>query len=146
MAQHRFAYPARFTVDEDGRVQVRFRDVPAALTEGDDDADAIWQAADCLEEAIAATIIARRDIPTPSPLSRGDRLVSLAPGMAAKAALYQALRESGKSQAAFATALGCDQEEVRRMLDPKHATKIAALHRALATLGKTLVVEVGDAA
>jgi hypothetical protein len=37
---------------------------------------------------------------------------------------------------------GRAEGEVRRMLDPRHATKIGRLEEALATLGKRLVVEV----
>jgi hypothetical protein len=37
------------------------------------------------------------------------------------------------------------EKEVRRMLDPRYATKIPALNRALATLGKRLEVTVVDA-
>ena len=144
MTRHRFAYPAR--LDGDGPIQVRFRDIPEALTGGDGRADALWQAGDCLEEAVAAYIASGRDIPAPSRRGKGEVLVPLPPVMAAKAALHQTLKEAGLSKAALAGRLGCEHKEVRRMLDPKHPTKIPALHRALAVLGKAIVLEVRDAA
>jgi antitoxin HicB len=39
--------------------------------------------------------------------------------MAAKAALYLAMREAGISNVQLARKLGCDEKEVRRMLDPR---------------------------
>ncbi len=125
---------------------MRIRDIPEALTQGDGEADALWQAADCLEEAIAAYITEGRDIPMPSKPRKNDRLIPLSPVMAAKAALYQVMRDAGLTKVALARRLGCNEKDVRRMLDPKHPTKIPALSNALAALGKRLVIEVRDAA
>ena len=50
--------------------------------------------------------------------------------LAAKAALYEALREQRLSNSAFAAAMGIQESEVRRMLDPRHATKIGRLEEA----------------
>ncbi len=146
MSRHRFLYPSQFREGESGAILVRIRDVPEALTQGDGEADALWQAADCLEEAIAAYITEGRDIPMPSKLRKNDRLIPLSPVMAAKAALHQAMRDAGLTKVALARRLGCNEKDVRRMLDPKHPTKIPALSNALAALGKRLVIEVRDAA
>jgi predicted RNase H-like HicB family nuclease len=52
-----FAYPARFVADTtDGGFVVTFVDLPEAITQGDDLEDALHQAADCLEEAIAGRL------------------------------------------------------------------------------------------
>ena len=125
---------------------VTFRDVPEALTAGDDLADARWQAADCLAEAAASYLVMGIDLPPPSKARRGEVLVPLDAVIAAKTALAGALRESGLTKAAFARRLGVDVKEVRRMLDPRHATKVPALARALAALDKQIVIEVHDAA
>ena len=70
----------------------------------------------------------------------------LDPVIAAKTALAGALRAAGLGKAALARRLDVDVKEVRRVLDPRHATKVAALARALAALDKQLVLEVRDAA
>ena len=77
----------------------------------------------------------------------GARIVS-SPGalIAAKAALYLAMREAGLSNVALARRLGCQETEVRRLLSPRHNSKIGRLEQALAALGKRLVVDVRDAA
>ena len=54
-----FAYPAHFKPDEDGSFMVQFRDLPEAITSGRDMADAIEQAADCLQEALAGRLVRR---------------------------------------------------------------------------------------
>jgi antitoxin HicB len=42
--------------------------------------------------------------------------------------------------------LGNDEKEVRRILDPRHPTKLPALTEALHVLGKRLVIAVEEAA
>jgi antitoxin HicB len=61
--------------------------------------------------------------------------------MAAKAALYVAIREAKITKSALAARLGCHEKEVRRLLDPRHPSKLPRLQQALAQLGKRLVVE-----
>ena len=46
----------------------------------------------------------------------------------------------------LARKLGCDEQEVRRMLDPRHPTKLPRIKEALEVLGKSLVVSVKEAA
>ena len=47
---------------------------------------------------------------------------------------------------ALAKQLGCDEKDVRRMLDPRHSSRITALQAALSALGKKTVVSVDNAA
>lgn len=137
----RLAFPADLETDEDGRVVARVPDVPGCVTDGATRAEALAEAADALEEAIAVLMEARRDIPFPSP-SQGRPFVMPGAVMTAKIALYAALRESGTSNVALARRLGVAETEVRRMIDPRHKTKIARLEAGLAALGRRLVVSV----
>src|SRR5437660_519361 len=92
----RFVYPAKFERGDKSEVLViTFRDLPEAITQGMGDKDALWQAADCLEEAIAGRIDDRREIPKAFRAARGERLIPVPAPMAAKAALYLAMREAG---------------------------------------------------
>ncbi|MGH8141445.1 MAG: type II toxin-antitoxin system HicB family antitoxin, partial [Steroidobacteraceae bacterium] len=54
------------------------------ITQGESVADALREAADALEEAIAARIDDERDIPVPTAAKRGERTVSVPPSMALK--------------------------------------------------------------
>lgn len=144
---HEFAYPVVLTPDEaDGGFVVTFPDVPEAITQGDDTASALEEAADALEEAIAGRIRRGDPIPAPSPGGETQPRVPVPALTAAKAALYLALRESGISKSELAARLGCDEKEVRRLLDPHHPSKLPRIERALSALGKSLSVRLVDEA
>jgi antitoxin HicB len=138
-----FVYPATLTPDaQDGGFVVTFVDVPEAITQGDDVPEALQQAADCLDEAIAGRIRRHDAIPEPSPVEAGQYTVAVPAQTAAKAALYVALRQTQLTQVELATRLQCDEKEVRRLLDPRHASKLSRLAAALALLGQQLVIGV----
>lgn len=141
------AYPAILIPDRRaGGFTVTFPDLPEAVTQGENRIDALQQAADCLEEAIAGRIRRGDEIPAPSKTKARQAMVPVPPLMAAKAALYLAMREAKMSNVKLAKQLGCDEKDVRRLLDPRHRSRISALERALAVLGKKIVVAVEDAA
>jgi len=141
----RYSYPIDLHEEPEGGFSVTFPDFDEAFTDGDSFAEAISEAADCLEEALAGRIVRRDDIPAPSPAKGRPTAV---PGaiLAAKTALYEALREERLSNSAFAVSMGVQESDIRRMLDPGHATKIGRLEEALARFGKRLVVSVEEAA
>ena len=140
-----YAYPVRFFA-ADGRIQVRFPDVPEALTEGDDRDDAEAQALDCLIAALGSYVKRRLKLPAPSAPKRGQALVALPPLIAAKCALYQAMRARRITVAAFAAQSGVAETAVRRLVDLDHRSHIGEVEAALARLGKRLVVRDLDAA
>jgi antitoxin HicB len=141
----RLSFPAKLSPD-DGSLLVKFRDFPEAITFGATEAEAISEAADCLEEAVAVRIAEGEPIPVPSRPRKGEKVVAVPAQMAAKAALYLAITEAAISRSELARRLGCDEKDVRRLLDPRHASRLTRLSAALAVLGKTLVVDVRDAA
>jgi len=136
-----FTYAVKFTPDKDGGFVVRFRDLPEAITQGDTVEEALAEAADCLEEAIAARIDDGREIPAPSAAKRGERVVSVPHSMALKAAVYLAVREAGISNSELARRMRLDEKEARRILDPHHPTKLPRIEAALAALGRHVKLE-----
>jgi len=142
-----FVYPARLTPDaKAGGFVVTFRDVRGAVTQGDDLASALVEAQDCLDEAIAGCIARGDELPLASRPRKGERLIPLPALMAAKASLYLAMRTSAVSNVRLAKLMGCDEKEVRRMLSPRHQTRIARIQEALRLLGKQLLISLDDAA
>lgn len=137
-----FSYPATFRRDEDGRPVVSFRDFPHAHTDGKDLEEAMEEAIDCLGSVIALRIVNKQEIPPPSELKRGQRLVPVPFWIAGKLALYYAMREQGLSNREVARRLGVRETVVRRMLDPNHATRPEKLQAALISLGRVLAVSV----
>jgi antitoxin HicB len=140
-----YAYPVRY-FPSDGRIQVRFPDVPEALTEGDDRDDARAQALDGLVAALGSYVKRRLPLPIPSAAKRGQALVALPPLIAAKCALYQAMRARRLTVAGLASRLGAAETTVRRLIDLDHRSHIGEVEAALARLGKRLVVRDLDAA
>lgn len=143
----RMIYPVKFTPDSvDGGFTVTCRDFPEVITQGDTPADCLAEAADCLEEAVASRIKCGADIPEPSAPLGGEQLVSVPLSISLKAALYLTMKEEGISKSELARRIGCDEKDVRRMLDPRHPTKAPAIERALALLGRRVVVGIRKAA
>lgn len=141
-----FVYPAILIVEKKGGFTVQFPDLPEAITSGKDRRDALLQASDCLDEAIAARIADQLEIPQPSAPRRAQVPVPLPAPMAAKAALYLAIREASLSNSELARRLNLDEREIRRMLDPRHATRLARIQQVLESLGKRLLVSMDNAA
>jgi antitoxin HicB len=141
-----YRYPARFTVDEDGVRLIRFRDFPEGISQAGPDQDAIDMAEGCLQACVEGRLEDGMEIPEPSPPRSGEVLVVVPLETAAKAALFAAVAESGMSRSALAHAVGLDEKEIRRMLDPSHSTKLPRIARVLRALGKELQLTVADAA
>jgi antitoxin HicB len=141
-----FVYPATLRPEKRGGLTVQFPDLPEVITSGKNRADALLQAADCLEEAIAGRIADGLDVPVPT-VGHGKHVqVALPAPMAAKAALYLAIQEAGFTNSELGRKLRLDEKEIRRMLDPRHATKLSRIQTALDFLGKRLVVSLDNAA
>jgi antitoxin HicB len=141
-----YAYRALFEPgDRRGTVVVTFPDVPEAITQGRGEADARAMA----EEALGLVLLTylERGIPLPKQRAKGRGLVEIAvaPDVAAKLAVLEAFKAAGLSKSELARRLGKDEKEVRRILDPRHPTKLPALTAALRALGNRLVVGVMEA-
>lgn len=137
-----FVYPAKIEQDADGFFLVTFRDFPFAATDARTMAEAMDEATDCLEEAVASCIEDGETVPMPSKLLKEEILIMLPSLMSAKAALHNAVEEDGVKKTALAKFLDVSEKEGRRWLDPRHKTKIATLEKALGALGRKLVVGV----
>ncbi|MEK7406998.1 MAG: type II toxin-antitoxin system HicB family antitoxin [Acidobacteriota bacterium] len=141
-----FVYPAAFLPEKRGAFTVRFPDLPEAITSGKNIADAVSEAADCLQEALAGRIARKERIPRPSAPTRDQRMIPVALYLAPKLALYVTMCEAGINNSQLARRLGCTELVVRRMLNPKHGTRPERLAAALGALGKRVVVALEEAA
>lgn len=135
-------YAVHLAPDPSGGFVVTLPDFPEAVTQGESVEDAMEQAIDCLDEAVAARINDREPIPVPS--VQGDLYVEPSFDIAAKAAIYAAVREQKLTISALARRLEVGETEVRRLLDPYHQTRPARLDKVARKLGKRLRVELVD--
>lgn len=138
-----FTYPARYERADDG-VTVTFPDFPEAVTCGGDESEAYAMAAEALMLAVGERLRNREAIPEPDP-APADALIALPSLLALKAGLWQAMRAHGVSIAELARRLEMQPLQVRRLLDPDHASRAELIDRALAELGSKATVGVTDA-
>lgn len=139
-------YPARFDPADEGGYTVTFRDVPEAITQGDTLEEAEAMARDALVTAMDFYFEDGRPVPAPSKLEKGERLVALPPSVAAKVALLNARLESGARPVDVARSMGIKPQEMTRVFDLSHATKIDTIAAALAAMGYEMELKVSKSA
>lgn len=135
-----FTYPIELTEQQEGGYLVTFPDLPEAITQGETKEEAIEDAIDCLEEAIANRIEMKIDIPYGSRPKKQQVTVSLPATLAAKAALYLTIKKKKLTNTRLAAQLNCDEKEIRRLIDPHFNSKIPRIEQVLHQLGQKLEV------
>jgi antitoxin HicB len=142
----RHAYPFTLEPEPDGSaVNVAFPDVAGARTFGAEEAEPRALAEDCLIAALGGYVELGKPIPRPSP-AEARPTVALPPLVAAKLALYEAIRAERVSTAALAERLGVSEAAVRRLLDLDHRSHLDRIEAALRALGRRLEISVRNAA
>ncbi len=136
------AYPITLD-DDDGTLLATSPDFPEVTTFGEDREEAVARAVHALEEAIAARIHDRKDIPTPS---RGDAYAVLPTLISVKVMLYQGMRDQGVGKAELARRLGWHMPQVDRVLDVQHRSRLDMMDAALGAIGRQLHVTTATAA
>jgi len=134
-----YAFPATFEPTErEGGFVVTFVDVPEAITEGNDMAEARDMAADAL--GISLLTYLEQGRPLPIPTGGNGIMITPDPEIAAKIALIETFQHAGISRSELARRIGKNEKEARRLLDPDHPSKLPALKDALAALGQRLMI------
>lgn len=141
-----YIYGAQFERGAKRGLVVSFPDVPEAITQGRDLADARAMAEEALGLALLTYLAGRLSLPKAKSKDKKLVPIAVAPDVAGKLAVLESFAASGISKSELARRIGKDEKEVRRILDPKHATKLPALTAALRALGKRLVVGVMEEA
>ncbi|MEZ5435447.1 MAG: helix-turn-helix domain-containing protein [Pseudomonadales bacterium] len=131
-------YPARFTKEPEGGYTVTFRDVPEAITYGETQEDAHTQAVDALVTAMDFYFEDKRTVPDPSRPRKGEALVELPLSVALKVELLNTQIKQRVRPAELASRMGVRPQEVTRIMNLHHTTKIDTLAKAAAALGKRL--------
>ena len=131
-------YPANFKAAEEGGYIVSYPEIPEAHTQGEDVADTMVHAADVLESALDWYLEDGRPIPAPSKPKRGQYMIELPASLSAKVLLMNEMVAQKIRPAELARRLKITPQEVTRLIDVHHATKIDGIAVALKALGKTL--------
>lgn len=131
-------YPVNITPAEEGGFVVSFPDVPEALTQGDTRHEALLAAQEALVTAFEFYFDDNEPIPLPSAVDPADDYVEIPLSVASKVLLLNAFLESNITQQELARRIGRPKQEITRLFDLKHATKIDAVQVAARALGKAL--------
>ncbi len=134
-------YPCIVHDDSDG-LWLSFPDVPEAFTNGSDLADALSHAADALETAFDIYFDTKRVVPLPSVPKRSQRTVEIPASVAAKILLHNEMIAQRVRPSELARRMKIPRQEMTRLLDPRHTTKIDSIALALTALGKRLELTV----
>ena len=137
-----YAYPCIHTPAENGSLVVTFPDVPEAISGGADSSEALAMAEDALATALAGYVHEKRDIPAPSDAAAGQELIPVSPVVAAKLALYSAMRAQRITKVELARRLGISESAARKLTNPDHRSHVSQVHKALRAVGRSLRVEV----
>ena len=128
-------YPAKFE-KEGNSYNVTFRDIPEAITCGDDLKDALEMAEDALLTAMDFYFEDNRTVPMPSDPLEGEHMIALPVSVWSKVLLLNTMLEQRISQVELAKRLHKKPQEIQRIINLEHSTKIDTVVDALKALGK----------
>ena len=135
-------YPATLTPNGEGGYIVTFRDVPEAITEIWDKNELKETATDCLVTADDFYIEDHRLFPAPSKTKKDDVIIQLPISISAKILLLNTMVSGNIRPVDLAKKMGIKPQEVNRIIDTGHTTKIDTIAKALSVLGKNLQLSI----
>ena len=118
----------------------KFRDVPEAITEAWDLEELKNNARDALISAIDFYIEDRKAFPVGSTVKSGEIAIELPASVVAKVLLLNTMVQANVRPIDLARKMKVKPQEVTRLTDIRHATKIDTIQKALRALGKELVI------
>jgi antitoxin HicB len=133
-------FPVELKRAKEGGFVVSFPDVPEAITQGDDEDEALLRAIDALETALELYTDDGEDLPHASKPKRGKKVVRPSALASVKLAVYQSMRDDGVRKSELARRLGWHLPQVDRLLDLHHASRLDQAEAALHALGRRLEV------
>lgn len=137
------AYPATLTADAtDGGFVVTFADIPEAITQGDTEIEALAAARDALESAMDFYFEDKRAVPLPGPATACAHLIELPSSLAAKILLMNEMIAQNVRPAELARRMNTTPQEINRLTNLRHTTRIDGIASALKALGKRLEMTV----
>lgn len=132
-------YPVQIASDAmTGGFAITFRDIPEIVCHAATESQARDKASEILLQSIDTCFNQRRTIPLPSRAQRGEQLIAVPASLASKVLLLNEMLAQKVIPSELARRLCTTRQEVHRLVDPNHTTKIDRVEEALAALGKKL--------
>ena len=138
----KFCYPAKFESNGEGGFIGTFRDIPEAITEVYPEENFVDVARDALISAIDFYIEDGRKLPEPSRKQEDEVLIDLPASVYLKVMLLNTMVESNIRPVDLARKMKVRPQEVTRIMNLRHNTKLDTLSNAFSALGKKLFFEV----
>jgi antitoxin HicB len=136
-------FPVTLTPDEaDGGFVVTFHDIPEAITQGETVEEALAMAQEALETAMEFYFEDKRAVPVPSKPKRGQHVVELPASLSAKVLLLNEMVTQNIRPAELARRLNTTPQEVNRLTNFRHTTRIDGIAAALQAMGRHLEISV----
>ena len=136
-------FPVTLTPDKvDGGFVVTFPDIPEAITQGDTVEEALAMAQDALETALEFYFEDKRAVPAPSKPKRGQNVIELSASLSAKVLLLNEMVTQNVRPAELARRLNTTPQEVNRLTNLRHTTRIDGIAAALHAMGRRLEISV----
>lgn len=117
-------------------------DIPALIARGNTVSEVLDAGNYALETAIKSYLKAKKIVPTPSKASRGEYVIELPTSFSAKVLLLNEMIAQNVRPAELARMLKKTPQEVHRLINLCHTTRIDGIADALQALGKQLQVRV----
>ena len=130
-------YPIK--IRRDGKFfLVSFPDIPEAITQGKTEKQALRAAKDALETALDFYFDEKRIVPSPSPLKPRQMFVELPVSLSAKVLLLNEMLRQEVRPAELAKRLHTTPQQINRLTNLRHTSKIDGIADAMKALGKNL--------
>jgi antitoxin HicB len=133
-------FPVKLAKEPEGGYTVTFPDIPEAISCGTSVEDALYHAKDALESAMDFYFEDGRPVPSPSKPKKGQYLVEIPTSVAAKVLLLNEMALQRVRPAELARRMKVTPQDVNRLTNTRHVTKIDGIAGALKALGKTLEI------
>lgn len=141
---YKYQYPVALEDNDEGGYILHFRDIPEINSE-------IWSLDELQNTAVGALITAAEicfekkiPFPEPSKAAKDEKLVALPLSVVSKILLHKAMLSDNIRPSDLAKKMGTTPQEVNRILDLKHSTKIDTIQKAFRSFGHDLNVSVTD--
>lgn len=131
-------YPVTLTPEPEGGFTVTFADIPEAISYGATQEEALDMGLDALVTAMDFYFEDRRSVPLPSKAKKDQATLKLPESVWLKVLLLNEVCAQNVRPIDLANRMGAKRQEVNRLLNLHHATKVDTIARAFEALGKSL--------
>lgn len=138
-----FKYPVNLAKSDTNQGYVlTCDDIPSVMAFGNSISDVLNAGKMALENAIELYLEDKKLVPVPSKVKRGQHGIELPTSLAAKVLLLNEMITQNVRPAELARMLNTTPQEVNRLTNVRHTTRIDGITAALQALGKQLQVRV----